>query len=163
MKKIAYLIAVIAFVTMYNAEAKTRHFKGYANKDYKKALAQAKLKNKPVFMILFDSDSRFTTRDDIWQIKNYLSETVLELIADNFIEAIVKRDRKDRVLETYFPKYEPAKEPYAQLRLVILAPDGCVLYQENFVWKKDRGYKVVNSLIVLWEEYKTQRAKANSR
>ena len=110
----------------------------------KAALSKSRERNMPVFTVIYDNDH--PTRSKLSYSLGYFMEyqTTKRLVDEYFVAAVVPIHQADA------RKLIPEDDPLENCRLVVIRPDGHVLYSEGVYANPDEGLKRVRAIISQW-------------
>lgn len=110
------------------------------------ALSHANQVHRPVFAVIYDAEHPSKSRLD-YSLGYFLEyETTKKLIDENFVAALVP------VSEGIARSFIPNDDPLEKCRLIVLRPDGSVMFSEGVYANPDVGLERVRTMISAWRE-----------
>ncbi|HMK49835.1 MAG TPA: hypothetical protein VK435_07265, partial [Thermodesulfovibrionales bacterium] len=111
----------------------------------KAALSKANETTMPVFTVIYDNDH--PTHSKLSYSLGYFMEyqATKRLVDEYFVPAVVPL-QQDEVR-----KLIPEDDPMENCRLVVIRPDGHILFSEGVYANPDEGLKRVRSIIAQWK------------
>jgi hypothetical protein len=116
-------------------------FSGHALTNLEEAFADAKEKQVPIFMVVYDSDHPRNSRMDYYFRWFMDYETTKQLVRENFIQVL--GDAKEPRVAEYIPEGDPLEHCLA----VVLAPDGSVIRRQSIPGNPDEAMRWTKALV----------------
>ncbi len=127
-----------------NIKRDSKYFKGKVYESLEEAQKIAELKNKPIFLVVYDKDHPRLSKLD-YSLKYFMDyDTTKNLVQENFIQVLSdsKRENVDSLI--------PSDEPLENCLLTILTPNLEIIKQEGVYANSDEGLKRVRGFIENW-------------